>query len=108
MMESGFTSRYSYTFLRTVDIRSKQVLETRTNVTTILGNETAGRLAGENPAYGIQRLFEAPDIDSLRGKYRLDFRYNVLKVWLDKEFLSVLSARSPWMRALRTTLPKLS
>ncbi|KAI0261222.1 catalase [Gloeopeniophorella convolvens] len=64
-----------------------------------LDNETAGKLAGENPDYGIQQLFEAIEsknypswtvyAQTMTAQQAEQFRYNVLdltKVWPHKEF----------------------
>ncbi|KAF6760383.1 catalase [Ephemerocybe angulata] len=64
-----------------------------------LDNDTAGRLAGENPDYGTQKLFEAIEsgnhpswtvyIQTMTPEQAENFRYNVLdltKVWPHGEF----------------------
>ncbi|KZT19348.1 catalase [Neolentinus lepideus HHB14362 ss-1] len=64
-----------------------------------LDNETAGRLAGENPDYGIQAMFEAIDsgnfpswtvyVQTMTPAQAEKFRYSVLdltKVWPHSEF----------------------
>ncbi|KAH9160944.1 catalase [Lactarius sanguifluus] len=64
-----------------------------------LDNATAGKLAGENPDYGIKNLFEAIEnkqypswtvyIQTMTPEQAESFRYNVLdltKVWPHKEF----------------------
>ncbi|KAI9454209.1 catalase [Russula earlei] len=64
-----------------------------------LDNETAGRLLGENPDYGIQALFEAIEkkqypswtvyVQTMTPQQAENFRYNILdltKVWPHKEY----------------------
>ncbi|KAA1477789.1 catalase [Dentipellis sp. KUC8613] len=64
-----------------------------------LDNDTAGKLGGDNPDYGIQSLFEAIEkkqypswtvyAQTMTAKQAEEFRYNVLdltKVWPHKEF----------------------
>jgi len=65
----------------------------------VLDNQKAGELAGSNPEYGIQSLFEAIEskqypswtvyIQTMTPEQAENFRYNVLdltKVWSHKEF----------------------
>ncbi|KAI0051611.1 catalase [Auriscalpium vulgare] len=64
-----------------------------------LDNDTAGKLSGENPDYGIQKLFEAIEsknyptwnvyVQTMTPQQAESFRYNVLdltKVWPHKDF----------------------